>query len=60
MQARLTDRSRAAWDRTLSQEGVTITAFLESLGLEMAESKWHPPARVIKRARQLDRERHSR
>lgn len=42
MQARLTLRSRAAWDRTLTREGVTITALLEALGMEMAEAKWNP------------------
>lgn len=60
IRARLTDQAGGAWDRLATSEGVTITALVEALGLELDEKRWRPTAATITRARQIDRDRRSR
>lgn len=49
-----------AWDRFVTQEGVTTAALLEALCSELAEGRWKPTRRVVARARKIDVERRSR
>lgn len=59
-QARLTPASHAAWERLLTRRGVTFTALAEALGELLAETDDWVPDSAIVRARELDRQRHSR
>lgn len=58
--ARLSEHAGAGWDRTATREGVTLTALLEALGLDLADDHWKPPRRVIDEARRIDRDRRNR
>lgn len=60
IRARLTDESSRAWDRTVTREGVTMTALLEAIGREIAAGRWQPTKRMIDQARRIDSERRSR
>lgn len=60
IRARLTDEAARAWDRTVTREGVTMTALIEALGREMADGHWKPTRHAIELARRIDRERRSR
>lgn len=60
IRARLSDESSRAWDRTVTREGVTMTALLEALGREMSAGRWHPTRGAVELARKIDRERRSR
>jgi hypothetical protein len=57
--ARLDDEAAEAWDRWLTEEGLTFSAALESIGREIAAGR-PPPQRVVKLARQIDRARSNR
>lgn len=58
LQVRLTDEARAGLDRFTTRRGVTLTAYLEALGLA---GDGDPTAtEVIAVAREIDRERRSR
>jgi hypothetical protein len=59
VRARLSAPSWAAWDRWVTQQGVTTTALIEAIAVELGEG-WNPPARIVKRAREIDRARRSR
>lgn len=59
MQAYLSDEARDGWDSVALEQGATLTALCEALGLAMADG-WRPSKRVIARARAIDRERYSR
>lgn len=69
MQVRLTDRSRAGWDKYTRERGVSLTALLEVIGGRLADRPEGKPApsdvaavldRVLEDARRLDFERKSR
>lgn len=60
VRARLSDEGYRGWDRTVTREGVTLTALVESIGRELDAGSWHPPRRMIDEARKIDRERRSR
>lgn len=60
--ARLTDDAAKAWDRLCTDHGVSFTTLIQALG-ELHADPGAPdwvPERAVKRARQLDRARHSR
>ena len=58
LQVRLTDEARTGLDRFTTRRGVTITGYLEALGLL---GDGDPTAdEVFARARQIDRQRRSR
>jgi hypothetical protein len=57
--ARLDDDAAAAWDRWLTREGLTFSGALEAIGREIAAGR-PPSSKVVKLARQIDRERNSR
>lgn len=56
----VTEKSYRGWDKVASRENVTLTAFLEALGLEFADGTLKLPARVCEQARRIDRARRSR
>lgn len=57
---RLTEESRAGWDRACSRHRVTMTALAEALGLALADDVELLPAEVVERAAAIDRQRRSR
>lgn len=57
---RLTEESRAGWDRACSTHRVTMTALAEALGLALAENVDLVPRDVVERAALIDRQRRSR
>lgn len=57
---RLTEEAHAGLDALATRHGVTRTAMLEALGLLGALNKPVDWEQVIRRARQIDRERRSR
>lgn len=57
---RLTEASRAGWDRACLRHRVTMTALAEALGLALAEDVDLIPSEVVDRAAVIDRERRSR
>lgn len=69
-QARLTERASQGWDQFCTRHNISYTALMEALGemlaevLEADEGRAAPltwvPDEAIERAKQLDRERHSR
>jgi hypothetical protein len=59
-QARLTESSYAAWERLLTRRGVTFTTLIEALGELLDQGVDWVPEEAIQRARQIDRQRHSR
>lgn len=59
LQVRLTDRARDGWDKAAREEGATVTALMEAYGLGLADRE-RLPRHVVKAARTIDRERHSR
>lgn len=59
LQARLTPESHAGWERLALDTGSTMTALVEAIGREL-RAGWRPPAKVVKAARAIDRERYSR
>lgn len=58
--ARLTDEAAEAWDRLCTRRGVKYTALIEILGQMLREGVDWVPDDAIRRARELDHERHSR
>lgn len=63
MNLRLSPEARRGWDRLSSEEGVSLTALIEALGLELDEHRaptdpygWT----VVERARRIDHERGTR
>lgn len=60
IKGRLSEPASKAWDRFITQEGVTTAALLAALGEELAAGRWKPTRRAIEEARRIDRERHSR
>ena len=58
--ARVSDESRRGWERATFAHGCTFSALVEALGLALDERGWDPPADVVERAQQIDRERFSR
>jgi hypothetical protein len=59
-QARLTIPASDAWDRVCDEHNISLTALLEALGQLLSEGEAWIPDDAVKRARQLDRQRHSR
>lgn len=59
LQAKLTPEGHRGWEAASLDTGATMTALIEALGRQMA-SGWRPPAKVVKAARAIDRERYSR
>lgn len=60
LRVRLTAAARKGLERGAVDHGASLTALVEAMGLEMNERTWTPPQRVVRRARQIDRDRHSR
>lgn len=60
LRAKLSEPSGAAWDRMLTNEGVTASALVEAMGQLMSKRRWKPSAEMLRLARQIDRERRSR
>jgi hypothetical protein len=58
---RLTEESWTAWDRLFARKGVTQPGLFEALGELLADGDdgWLPQ-KAVERARQIDRQRHSR
>lgn len=62
MNLRLSFEARRGWDRFCREQGVTLTAFVEAIGLELDERgmvEGRGP-QVVERARQIDTERRNR
>lgn len=59
LQARLTPEAHSGWDRMALDTGSTMSAIIEAMGREM-RAGWRPPSKILKLARAIDRERHSR
>lgn len=59
LQVRLTDKARAGWDKAAVDEGATVTALLEAIGLGLAERE-RLPRHVVRTARKIDKDRRSR
>ncbi len=61
LQVRLTEDAREGWDRAAEREGANLTALLEAYGEALSGRKpIRLPASVVQRAREIDRQRHSR
>ena len=60
VQVRLSEDARRGWDRLCTDNGCTLTAVLEALGRELDAGRSPVPERVLKAAREIDRERRSR
>lgn len=60
LRAKLSEPAGAAWDRMLTDEGITASGLIEALGREMAAGRWKPSNRVLALTKQIDRERRSR
>jgi hypothetical protein len=67
LEARLSDHASAGWENWAAVQGVTLTALLEALGLELAEQTPDLTSetkrllrRTVKRAREIQRERSRR
>lgn len=59
-QVRLSPEAREALDRLCTEQGITLTAYFEALGLCLADGTLRIRPEVVKRARQIDRDRRSR
>lgn len=59
-QVRLSIEAREALDRLCLEHGITLTAYIEALGLATKDGTAKPTAAIIQRARQIDRDRRSR
>lgn len=61
---RLSEESRRGWDKVALANGVSLTAFIEAIGLDMAERGIAVENRqghdIIARARAIDQERRGR
>jgi hypothetical protein len=61
---RLTDESLAGWNKVALGAGVSLTAFIEAIGLDMNERGVIPENRqghdILNQARQIDQERRNR
>lgn len=60
LRAKLSEPSGAAWDRMLTDEGITASGLVEAMGRLMASGRWKPSAELLRLTRQIDRERRSR
>jgi len=62
MNLRLTPEARRGWEKACRDHGVTLTAFVEAIGLALDEHGVVPGSalEVIERARQIDSERRTR
>lgn len=63
MNLRLSPEARRGWDRLSRTEGVSLTALIEALGLELDERRAPTDPyglAVVERARRIDHERGTR
>jgi hypothetical protein len=60
LRAKLSEPSGRAWDRLLTNEGITASGLVEAMGRLMAEGRWKPSAEMLRLTREIDRERRSR
>ena len=60
LRAKLSEPAGVAWDRLLTDEGITGSGLVEAMGQMLAEGAWQPPPEMLRRTRQIDRERRSR
>jgi DNA-binding transcriptional ArsR family regulator len=60
IRARLSEPAGRAWDRLLTEEGITASGLVEALGRQMSEGKWFPSTRALELARVVDKERRRR
>jgi hypothetical protein len=60
LRAKLSEPAGVAWDRMLTDEGITGSGLVEAMGRLMADGKWYPNAETLRLTRQIDRERRSR
>lgn len=62
VRARVSDEAYTGFDRMCDEQGVTLAGYLQALGEWLAESSEFTEAGqgVIRRAREVDRERRSR
>lgn len=59
-QVRLSREAREALDRLCLEHGITLTAYIEAIGQGTADGTVKPRPEVIRRAREIDRDRRSR
>lgn len=60
IRAKLSEPSGRAWDRLLTDEGITASGLIEALGRIMEEGRWYPSQRALDLARSVDKERRRR
>lgn len=60
MNLRLTFDARRGWDRVCRDNGVSLTALVEAIGLEMDDRHQPIPPEVIELARTIDHDRKTR
>lgn len=62
LHVRLSEEARAGWERACLRYGITLSAYIESIGIELARNdvRTDQGMDVIERARQIDLDRRSR
>lgn len=60
LRAKLSEPAGVAWDRLLTDEGITGSGLVEAIGRLVAEDRWYPTDEMLRLTRAIDRERRSR